>query len=101
TADTALLTLSLQRRSSDLFSSPPGIHGMTICATFSRSVRPESVASTHAVERTPAGAFTGAAGAASCAHGHCGSDVATPPRAPTRSEEHTSELQSRENIVCR
>src|SRR3712207_8126812 len=31
----------------------------------------------------------------------CGVDAARRPAAPTRSEEHTSELQSRQYLVCR
>src|SRR5690606_39476182 len=35
-------------------------------------------------------------------HGRNGSYIAlSPPRRGARSEEHTSELQSRENLVCR
>src|SRR2546430_5358712 len=31
----------------------------------------------------------------------CACETAPPGRAPTRSEEHTSELQSQSNLVCR
>src|SRR5690606_42150969 len=33
--------------------------------------------------------------------GRPGKGVSSPVRSPNRSEEHTSELQSRENLVCR
>src|SRR5690606_41928349 len=49
--------------------------------------------------------FRGVRGAVSCAHARslaqpCAPALWTPSRR-TRSEEHTSELQSRENLVCR
>src|SRR3712207_6866576 len=42
----------------------------------------------------------GRAGGAPCATA-TSSHVASPPRVPVRSEEHTSELQSRQYLVCR
>src|SRR5690606_40928662 len=51
---------------------------------------------------TPASAFPGcASGAGPCTPSSPTPAASMPRNAPTRSEEHTSELQSRENLVCR
>src|SRR5690606_41705706 len=77
-APTEIYTLSLTRRSSDL---------VTFAASrIARSLR-------HAVDRCSWGA------GASPAVRKVSRKAASPPA--ERSEEHTSELQSRENLVCR
>src|SRR5690606_40443723 len=84
-APTAIPTLSLQRRSSDLELLPqlPLEHRRV----DGRREQPDRAALRPGRERRRV--EDGAA------------PVVQPERLPQRSEEHTSELQSRENLVCR
>src|SRR5690606_40305563 len=68
----------------------------SVGATTRSSVRPS--AQPPACTRTATGPRARGLPMAAAASG---SPPTTPARQPTRSEEHTSELQSRENLVCR
>src|SRR5690606_41102889 len=67
--------------------------GVPVAVVFPNSTaevaRVVSVAAAHTAAIVPQGSRTGLAGAANAIEG------------AVRSEEHTSELQSRENLVCR
>src|SRR3712207_8468882 len=84
TATTEIYTLSLQRRSSDLRQ------GATATGSKSRTRARRGASACASGTRTSATATRA-----------CGSRSGCPARPTSRSEEHTSELQSRQYLVCR
>src|SRR5207302_8484231 len=93
-ATTAIYPLSLPRRSSDLDAAPP----------LEAGERRHRGAPWRRVSGCAPAAGRPACGTTSGATATAGSATGGSPRtarARPRSEEHTSELQSRENLVCR
>src|SRR5699024_11642931 len=95
---TLLLVLVL-KRSITLALHPLSLHDALPISGSGGRARPDRAAPPH-LGRGPAGTATGGGGRVP-GDGRCPSRTARCAGAPGRSEEHTSELQSRFDIVCR
>src|SRR5207302_4755918 len=95
-----------------LLPPPPPCSPLFPYTTLFRSFDPASLrrsqacvrcsAADHCLTRRPAGADYGVAGRETASSGRLGLRHVAETHPPARrSEEHTSELQSRENLVCR
>src|SRR5690606_41483297 len=83
------------RRSSDLTASP---HAIPSSPAITAPLRPAQNISPQTPPAAPAVHPAIARSTPRLSHPPA---YRTPPATPARSEEHTSELQSRENLVCR